>query len=280
MKILRLSVIILFSIVFLFSCNNDSNEVIINQVNDVNTDFLLDRNEEVNVVHNGETISIRENELLNHLKHGDKMGTLEDNVVLQSIVLNEESISYNDPLYVAFRNSEAFDLYNQNEFGILDLERAEIVETLNARAIAIPVEGFPNRSKVKGLVGYILSDIEGAYLFNTIVISSDIVQNSSETIGGINFGNISGEFSFFEPNGSIITTMGFLNNDLVDVDVIPTGTCYSNCVKRVKDQCSNHLGCEVVCGLINIGSLGFGWTIGIRSCCAIDCGLTGQSHGC
>ena len=93
----------------------------------------------VNVVHNGHTININENALMTHLNHGDKLGTVEQNITYQAFIKEENELQFNNPLYIAFRNSKGFLDYNESIFGQLDLTKAKIYKgAFDRQVIGIP----------------------------------------------------------------------------------------------------------------------------------------------
>ena len=55
-----------------------------------------------NVVHNGKTLSVNENAVLAHLQHGDKFGSVEDNVIVQSIINKITAIDTTDAVFKSF----------------------------------------------------------------------------------------------------------------------------------------------------------------------------------
>lgn len=241
------------------------------------------KNAKVNVVHNGNTISISENALMSHLSHGDKIGTIADNVRLQGIVLGETALDFNDPLYVSFRNSTEFQLYDATKFGQLSLNNAKMITTISINAIVIPVI-VKNHKIELGLVGYVLSTPPSGATFKAVVMSNHFIVNSTLNIAGITFANISGEFSFFETTGVMITNVKISNNNIDHIDNgddLERQSCFSRCFKTGTSNCSNSLPCTIACGIINAGTANLGWPISIAACCAIGCAATGgHTSGC
>ncbi|MCB0408594.1 MAG: hypothetical protein KDD29_00130 [Flavobacteriales bacterium] len=237
----------------------------------------------VNVVHNGQTLNINENALLAHLNHGDKIGTVEEHPLYQGIVISTELIDFNDPLYVAFRMSAEFAEYNSNVFGQLDLHNARMVKYIGGDAIAIPSFNKTNTVEL-GLVGYIISSQPNNYQFYSLVASESIKVNSPEKIGDVTFGRISGEVKYHAPNGEFLSQVIFLDNTIKEIIVNENGTqrsCFDNCYQTAKQNCTNHVACDIACGVINIPTLNLGWSIAAASCCAIGCGLNGGGEsGC
>lgn len=237
----------------------------------------------VSVVHKGNALSINENAVMSHLNHGDKIGSVTDNVILQSIVLGETPLSFNDPLYIAFRNSAEFQAYDATKFGSLDLNSAKMVSTISINAIMIPVLSISHKIEL-GLVGYILSTPSSGATFNAVVISQNIIVNSTSIIDGITFANLSGEFSYFETTGAMISNVKFTNNNIDNIDNGDNPeqqSCFSACFETAKNSCDNFFGCDLACGIINIGTGGLGWTIGIAACCAVGCAANGgHTSGC
>ena len=151
--------------------------------------------------------------------------------------------------------------------------------------IAIAIPSFNKTNTVElGLVGYIISSQPNNYQFYSLVASESIKVNSPEKIGDVTFGRISGEVKYHAPNGEFLSQVIFLDNTIKEIIVNENGTqrsCFDNCYQTAKQNCTNHVACDIACGVINIPTLNLGWSIAAASCCAIGCGLNGGGEsGC
>ena len=264
-----------------FSCSKESVENSSNSNFESNNGSITtQKSNKVNVVHNNRTLSINENALLTHLNHGDKIGSVEDNVILQSIILNETPLDMNDPLFVSLRNSIEFQSYNTS-FGALNLNGARMITMINSNAIAIPITTKDNNLKTE-LVSYITSTSSNIG-FSTYVMSENSTCNNTEVIANITFCDKTGEFSIYYPTGGLIVDVSFEKNKILNYvfgEDPNERSCFSDCFKNSMSQCGGHFGCALACGLLSTGTYGTGCVVAFGSCCALDCALTGQSSNC
>ena len=231
-----------------------------------------------NIVHNGQTLNVNENAVLAHLQHGDKFGSVADNVLFQGVLVSETSISMNDPLYVSYRNSSSFISYNESKFAELDLNRALLGIYLNGeKVIYIPSKVRKGNYNI-GLAGLVSSNNSS---FFSIVVETNLIVESIENVNQLIFEKSSGAFSFFEPTGQLLVTTSMKNNNIIDIIVEDGGTvessCFANCYKQARSNCANHFGCSLACAIL-AGDIPC--ILGTAMCCAGSCGLTGSGSSC
>ncbi len=266
--------------------NLNSSEASVNS-SEINVDnnTINAKSKKINVVHNNHTININENALLTHLNHGDKIGTVEDNVILQGVVIDEVPLNFNDPIYVAFRNSPEFLSYNPSVFGSLDLYNAKLLSYIGGSAITIP-SITKDKSIKQGLIGYVttLSSPDN-FSFTSLVSLENFTVINSIKYDIINLGYLSGYVQYFSTNGDNLVHLSFENNRIVEFTITPDDelelTCFQQCYKTSKSNCSNNAQCDIACGAINIPTLGLGWSVAAASCCAVGCAVNGGgASGC
>jgi len=226
----------------------------------------------VDVVHNGHTININENALMAHLQHGDKIGTVEDNVVLQGIITNAVSLSLNDPLYVAFRNSSDFLSYNQASFGNLLLSEAKLyTNQFNRQVIGIPTAPSKDGS-ITILLGFVSpNQIE----FKSLVGKENLKIESTTVVAGLSINVLSGDFSYLTPTGNLLTTIQVDNNKITNFfidpnpDPLPFVSCFKACFANARKECSQDFACSLACAVLQEVPC----IIGTAICCAGNCGF-------
>lgn len=255
MNFKKLNLTVLLSVV-LFSCSND--ETIENQTEDAITNESRAPQPKVDIVHNGNHISVNENAVMAHLSHGDILGTVEDNVILQGVLTDLQPLDFNDPLYVAFRNSEEFSLYNESIFrGTLELDQAYLISTPITDLIGIPVTPFPKTVIPTTIfVGFVDSNQNEETSFSSLVISSDLQSvGDGEIIAGLNLGIVSGAIKYSFPEGDPLVDIEIENNIITDFDLTrldnprPKRTNIEECSRVLQIACVADPGCALSCAV-------------------------------
>ncbi|MDT8413519.1 MAG: hypothetical protein RQ875_13725 [Vicingaceae bacterium] len=241
------------------------------------------RTQKFNIVHNGNTLNLNENAVMPNLQHGDLLGSVEDNVRFQGIVIDQQNISINNPLFVSYRSTAEFATFNNSLFGDLDFNSALQVTYLNGpTAIVIPIIKDGDSTFLPSNRSYLTAYIVSNSLFTSYVIHEELIGNGSTQIADLSVHNISGNFTFFKPDGKKEVQF-FINNNLIediviDLDDGAEATCFQSCYARVRRECDGHFACSVICATPIAGDII--WTAGVASCCGLDCALTGQSGNC
>lgn len=272
----RKFLLIVTIVVTALGCNKENTETN-SLTTGVNETSMTQRTDKFNVVHNGNTLNVNENAVSAHLQHGDRFGSVEDNVLFQSVLVSETPLSINDPLYIDFRNSIGFTGYNESKFGELDLNNALLGMYLNGeKVIYIPSKDKKETGK-KGLAGFVPSN---NLTFFSIVVETKLIIESIENVDQLIFETSSGSFSFFEPSGQLLVTTNIKSNSITDIIIGDGGTvessCFANCYKQARSDCSTHFGCEIACALM--GEIPC--ILGTAMCCGASCGLTGSGSSC
>lgn len=265
---------LIISLTIISSCKKENvNSSMPNSETEFSSNDYNLRTQKFNVVHNGNTLNLNENAVMPHLQHGDLLGSVEDNVKFQGIVIDQQNISIDNSLFVSYRNTVEFATFNSSLFGDLDLNSALQVTYLNGpTAIVIPIIKDGDSTFLPSNRSYLT-----AY-----VIHEELIGNGSTQIADLSVHNISGNFTFFKPDGEKEVQF-FINNNLIediviDLDDGAEATCFQSCYARVRRECDGHFACSVICATPIAGDII--WTAGVASCCGLDCALTGQSGNC
>lgn len=270
---------VVFSLLITTSCQKENVGGVTPNLNQEkqNTTTSNQRAQKFNVVHNGHTLEVSENAVLAHLQHGDKFGTIEDNVKFQSIILSQTPLASNDQTLIAFKNSINENSVEKVFEGNLKFEDANLLVLLNStNIIAVPIASSDgSNTERKILFGILLPN----NAFTSFVVKDQLKLEKEISIGNLFSSTFSGSFSFHKLNGEMEVLFSLTNNVINDIEIGLGGeSCFKSCYARVRRECADSFPCSTFCEVPVSG--GFFWTVGVAACCGLDCALTGQSQNC